>query len=175
MKKVIIIALSALTFFTVQAQEETLGEKITELSSNWDLTVVNLNSYSGLSKFCKDQTYRSEIITLLGDIHHYDSVLYDRLVKASRVSDDKEIKKALDQIKKFEENYSMKTFIHFLHDECRGRSELERNANDSRANTGDESYDSQVYLIEIELNKFIKQITKRVDHVKKHVEHLRIK
>ncbi len=175
MKKVIILAFSAFTFFTAQAQDETLGKKITDLTLNWDLMSSNLNNYEGLSKFCKDQAYRTEIITLLEDIHHYDSVLYDRLVKASRVSDDKEIKKAISDIKKFENNYSMKQFIHFLHDECRGRSELERNADERKADMGEQSYDGQIYLIEIELNKFIKHITKRVDHIKKHVEHLHIK
>lgn len=175
MKKVTILVLTAITFFAAQAQEETLGQKITSLTFNWDLMSTSLNDYEGLSKFCKDQSYRGEIITLLEDIHHYDSVLYDRLVKASRISNDKEIKKALGDIKKFEANYSMKQFIHFLHDECRTRSELERNADESKADMGENSYDGQIYLIEIELNKYIKHITKRVDHIKKHVDHLHIK
>ena len=175
MKKVAILAILSITFFAAQAQEETLGKKITSLTFNWDLSAISLNDYEGLSKFCKDVSYRTGIITLLEDIHHYDSILYDRLVKASRVSSDKEIKKALAEIKKFEADYSMKQFIHFLHDECRDRNKLEKNSDDRKSNLGEESYDGQIYIIETELNNYIKHITKRVDHVKKHVEHLHIK
>lgn len=175
MKKVVILAIAAITFFSAQAQEETLGQKITSLTFDWDLMSSGLNNYEGLSKFCKDQSYRREVITLLEDIHHYDSVLYDRLIKASRVSSDKEIKKAIGDIKKFEAEYSMKKFIHFLHDECKSRSELEKNSDESKGSMGENSYDGQIYLIEIELNKYIKQISKRVDHIKKHVEHLHIR
>jgi hypothetical protein len=176
MKKLVFIALTFLTCYASNAQEEeTLGQKIHTLSFDWDLMSSSLNNYEGLTKFCKDQNYRNEVIKLLNNIHHYDSVLYDRLVKASRSSNDKEIKKAIEQIEKFEDNYDMKSFLNYLHDDCKGRAELEKTAKESKSDMGENSYDGQIYIIELELNKYIKHITKRVDHIRKHVEHLHIK
>ena len=105
--------------------QESLGQKIDDLTYSWDLESDNINSYEGLSKFCLDEEYRFEVIGLLNDIHHYDSVLYQRLLKANRASHgNKEIEKAIDDIKKFETDYSMKKFIHFLHDECNARNDI---------------------------------------------------
>ncbi|MEQ8474439.1 MAG: hypothetical protein RIC35_24795 [Marinoscillum sp.] len=160
---------------SIYAQENTLGSAIDDLTYKWDGEARNLNSYEGLSKFCDDKEYRVEIIDLLNEIHHYDSVLYDRLVAAQRFKKDKEIEKTLDEIAKFEKKYSMQTFIHFLHEECISRNEIEKHSDESRNDIGANSYDGQIYIIETELNKFIKHITKRVDHLRKHVHHMHIK
>ena len=53
----------------------------------------SLDSYLGLTRFCTDTKYRNELIELLHSIHHYDSMVYDRLLQASRRTDNKEIKK----------------------------------------------------------------------------------
>jgi hypothetical protein len=165
------------TLSTTQAQEEssTIGKEIDDITFNWDLEAKKLNDYDGLTNFCKNQEYRSSIINLLNEIHHYDSVLYDRLVKAQRFNHDKEIEKTLKEISKFEEDYSMKEFIHFLHEECTAQKDIEKNSIDSKNDFGANSYEGQIYIVETELNKFIKHITKRVDHVREHVHHLHIK
>lgn len=167
--------LVASTSSIVSAQEETLGKKIDELTYAWDLESVTLNNYEGLSNFCDDKEYRLELVNLLNDIHHYDSVLYSRLLKASRISDDRAIDKAIKDIEKFEKGYSMRKFIHFLHEECKDRSEVEKNSENLKSEIGSESYSGQIYIIEIELNKYIKHITKRVDHIREHVHHLHVK
>lgn len=175
MKKILIsslfISLSVYSF----SQSETLGQKIDQVTFDWDIKSVELNSYEGLSQFCIEKEYRGELIQLLNDIHHYDSVLYNRLLKASRISNDKAIDKAIKDIEKFEEDYSMRKFIHFLHEECKARNDIEKHAKDLKSEIGSESYSGQIYIIEIELNKYIKHITKRVDLVRKHAHHLHVK
>lgn len=161
-----------------KAQEDesnTIGQSIDDLSYKWDLEAVKLSTYSGLTEFCDDQEYRYGVIELLNNIHHYDSVLYQKLVKAQRYKHDKEIEKTLDDISKFEENYAMKDLIHFLRQECLEKNKIEKNATELKNDIGENSYDGQVYLIEVELNKFIKHITKKVDVIRKHVHHLHIK
>ena len=80
---------------------KTLGAIINDLTLQWDLEADNMNDYEGLSKFCQDEKYRLEVINLLQDIHHYDSVLYDRLTKAARFNSTHEIKKTIAEIEKF--------------------------------------------------------------------------
>lgn len=162
---------------TGYAQEEgkTLGKIIDDLTYKWDDEAKDLNNYEGLAKFCINEEYRLGIINLLKDIHHYDSVLYDRLIQATRFGKSThEIKKTIDEIQKFEEGYDMKSFIHFLHTECSARKEIEHNAKDLKDEIGFYSYDGQIYVLENELNRYVSHITKRVDHIREHVHHLHI-
>lgn len=154
--------------------KESLGKKIDELTYDWDLKADELDNYEGLTRFCLNAPYRTEILTLLKDLHHYDSVLYERLSKAARFSHDREIKKTIKDIEEFEAEYDMKSLVHFLHEECDRRKDIEHNADVLKGGIGSDSYDGQIYLIETELNKFIKHITKRVDNIRKHVHHLHI-
>ncbi|MFY0599041.1 MAG: hypothetical protein JXR03_05180 [Cyclobacteriaceae bacterium] len=174
MKKTIVVL--SLSFYAMTCfAQETLGKKIDDLTFEWDTKSIGLNSYEGLGKFCDEKEYRDEFVVLLNDIHHYDSVLYQRLLKASRRSHDKDIKKAIKEIEEFEKEYNMKKFIHFLHQECNDRNDIEKHAEDLKSEIGSESYGGQIYLIENELNKYIKHITTRVDHIRKHVHHLHVK
>ncbi len=178
MKKLIVSLLFIISLSTsVIAQEDgrTLGKIIDDLTYKWDDEAKTMDNYEGLAKFCINEEYRMGILNLLRDIHHYDSVLYDRLIKASRFGKaSHEMKKTIDEIEKFEEGYDMKSFIHFLHTECNARNEIERNADDLKAEIGFYSYDGQIYVLENELNKYVSHITKRVDHIREHVHHLHI-
>ncbi len=174
--KNLFLLIALVGFFVAAGQEtkESLGKKIDELTYAWDLEADNLDDYDGMSKFCFEEEYRYEVITMLKDIHHYDSVLLHRLERASRFSHDKEIKKTLKDIEKFEQEYSMKEFIQFLYDECLGIAEIEKNRDDLLDEIGEESYDGRRYILETELAKYIHHITKRVDLVREHVHHLHI-
>ena len=172
------LASGVLVFFgllgTVLAQDESLGQKIDELTYAWDSKSPDLMEYENLSKFCLSDEYRTDFITLLQDLHHYDSVLLERLSKAARFSHDREIEKTLREIETFESEYSIRDFIHFLREECDRRKSIEHEADDLKKDIGTNSYDGQIYLIETELHNFIKNTTKRVDHIRKHVHHLHI-
>ena len=173
------LAISIFYFFTagiVLAQDnESLGETLDNLTYSWDLESANMYDYNGMLKFCRDRDYRYEVITMLKDIHHYDSVLLDRLNKAYRFNKDRELIKTLKDIAKFEEDYSMTEFINFLYDECQGISELERNKSELEDEISQESYDGKCYVIETEMAKYIHHITRRVDVIREHVHHLHIK
>lgn len=167
-----------LVLFGTRAQESesgSLGETIDDLTYRWDKEANTLRTYEGLVEFCDNENYRFDVIDLLNDIHHFDSVLYQRLTKAQRFNHDKEIEKTLHDISKFEKNYSMKDLIHFLHEECIEKNKIEKDSEELRNDIGENSYDGQIYIVEVELNKYIKHITKRVDVIRKHVHHLHIK
>jgi len=176
MNKLIICGL-LLSSLALKAQEsgETLGRKISDITFKWDLESIALNSYDGLLTFCNDKEYRYGVIDLMREIHHYDSMLYDRLIKANRISSsNKEINRAIKEIEKFEKEYSAKKFIAFLREECMNASDIEKNSRDLKNELASESYDGQILIIENLLNKYIKHITKRLDHIRKHVQHLHI-
>ena len=161
--------------FLVNAQTETderLDDKIDQITYDWDLEADKLSSYEGLQNLCTDETYRQKIFSLLNDIHHYDTVLYGVLIKLQKTSKDKEIVKALKDIKKFEKEYNTKSFIHFMNEECKVLIDIEKHADDTRNEVGYTSYSGQVYLLETELFRYVKHVTDRVDKIRKHVHHI---
>ena len=160
---------------SAQGQEESIGETVDRISYTWDTESIALEKYSTLRKFCQDAGYRKSVFELLNEIHHYDSVLYHQAKLAQARSSNKEINKLLKEIEGFEEKYSPKSFIHFLKQECDSQKELEKNKKDLNTASGEESLDAQIYVIEVELHRFIKHLTKRIDHIRKHIHHLHIK
>ena len=153
--------LGTLAISTMAQKQEAIGEIIDDLTYTWDLEADDLRDYDGFSKFCVDKEYGQEILKLLKDIHHYDSVLYSRLSQSARFgSPSKEVKKTLKDIEKFETEYDMNSFIAFLNEECIGIQEIEKNRRDLEDEIAQESYDGQRYILENELNTYIKHITK---------------
>ncbi len=157
-----------------QEEKERLDDKIDELTYKWDLEADKLASYGGLYYLCSDKAYRSEIFTLLSDIHHYDTILYDILIDLSGRNDDKEIQRTLRDIEKFENQYDTENFIEFMREECKAMFAIEKNSDDTRNEVGITSYSGQVYLLENELFKFVKQATNRVDKIREHIHHLNV-
>jgi hypothetical protein len=157
------------------AQDESLGEMVDRVTYAWDTESIDLETYSGLTKFCQDVSYRSSIIELMNEIHHLDSMLYEKAKLAQSRSSDKEIAKLIKEIENFEAKFSPRNFIHFLKEECDSEKELEKNREDLTTAMGEESADAQIYVIEVELHRYIKHLTKKVDHIRNHVHHLHIK
>ena len=155
-----------------QTPEEQLEKQIDEVTYNWDLEADKLSTYAGLLFVCSDKTYRTEIISLLNEIHHLDSVLYEVLQELSLTDPDREIRKTLREIESFELNYDTKNFIRFMGGECKASKEIEKNAEDTKNEVGETSYSGQVYILETELFKYVNQVTRRVDKIRTHVHHL---
>lgn len=170
---VICFLVSTLSSFG-QDTKESLGKIIDEITYSWDLESDNLDDYDGMLKFCTNREYRLEVIAMLHDIHHYDSVLLERLRKAARFKKTAELEKTLADIEKFEKEYSMKAFVQFLYEECQGMSDIEKHKKEIRDDIGEESYDGKRYILETEIAKYIHHITKRVDVIREHVHHLHI-
>lgn len=172
--KTVLLTLTILISFCLSAQEENerLDEKIDKITYAWDLEADKLSNYEGLQQLCVDEAYRTEILSLLDEIHHYDSVLYGVLLKLSKTSKDSEVKKTLKDIEKFEDEYNTKKFVHFMSEECKAMREIEKNAEKTANDVGINSYSGQVYLLETELFKYVKHVTARVDKIRLHVHHL---
>ena len=164
-----VLGLFTLLFSTL-AQEESVGAKLEELTTKWDGEAEKLSNYDGLTQFCLDKNYRSEMVGTSKGIHHYDSVLYQEIAKKVRYGGSGEMKKTLKDIEKFENGYTIKDFLTFLNEECIARSAIEKNAR----KTGEDK-DGEVYMLETELAKYVKHITKRIDVIREHVHHLNIK
>lgn len=157
-----------------QEEEENVVARFDDIVTRWDLLSTELGSYEGLNKYCSQREYQENVITILNDIHHYDSLLYDKLSRKARFDKSHELKKTLTQIEQFEDEFKSPNFIKKLHDECSGRREIEKSSKVSRNDIGENSYDGQVLILEADLRKYIVHITKLVDHIKEHVHHLHV-
>ena len=144
-----------------------------DLTFQWDLEAAKLSSYEGLIEFCNNDNYRYETIDILRGIHHYDSLIYESLLKARRKDrHNHSINKTIKEIESFENNYSTKSFIQFLRKDCKKSTDLEKNSDDLRKDSGEGSYDNQVYVLEVELGRYVHHITKKVDHIRNLTHHI---
>lgn len=163
-----------LSFHSYSQIYKTISQTIDDITYAWDFESSNLDNYGGFKKFCRDKSYRDEVINILHKIHHYDSVIYDRLAEDQKSKHDREVRKTMRDIIKFEEEYDIKSFLEFLNDECIGLHELEKYKNDLEDEIGQESYDGKKYILTTEISKYIHHITRRVDLLREHVHRLHI-
>ena len=177
MKKLIFVLIICVVFLNKgQTQEnieppveDTLSvvEHLDQLTLLWDVESIELKTYQGLRKFCRSTAYRNSITEMLESMHHYDSMLYDMAIEASKQKH-AHMKHLIHELESFESHYGVKQFLNHLKEECTAQSELERHKKDN----GDEAYDSKVYIVELELRKYVKHLTHRIDRLDKHVHHL---
>lgn len=165
-----------LTFFGLIALS-SFGQKtidiFDDLTYQWDREAEKLSTYEGLLEFCQNDEYRYATIDILKGIHHYDSVLYKNLQKAQRRDrHNHNINKTIKEIENFERNYTTKNFIHFLHGDCDRSVELEKQSASLRKDSGEGSYDNQVYVLEVELGRYVHHVTKKVDQIRNLTHHL---
>lgn len=165
--KIFLTALLLIGFSFSTFSQEDIAAKIDELTYEWDEQAVKLSTYEGLSEFCTVAPYRESLVENLRQIHHYDSVLYDIVSQRARFGNNSELRKTLRDIEKLESEYSINDFLVFLHEECNARNDIERNAREY-----DEDKDAEVYRLETDLQKYVKDITKRIDVVREHVHHI---
>ena len=181
MKKLIFVLMICIVFLNNgQAQEnikppveDTLSvvEHLDQLTLLWDVESIELKTYQGLRKFCRSTAYRNSITEMLESMHHYDSMLYDMAIEASKQKH-AHMKHLIHELESFEKHFSVKQFLNHLKEECGEQSNLERHKKDYKKDNGDESYDSKVYVVELELKKYVKHLTHRIDRLDKHVHHL---
>ena len=170
MRKLLGTTFFILVLFSGFSQKVT--EKIDELTYAWDTEAEKLSAYEGLVEFCQNDTYRYSTIDLIKEIHHYDSLLYKKLLKVSRRKQTHELSKTLKDIEEFESKYTTQNFIHFLHEDCNASNQIEKDSDGSRKDFGVGSYDNRVYVLEVELGRYVHHITKRIDRIRDHVHHL---
>lgn len=165
--------LSALFVITLSVYAQNTIEIFDDLTYQWDKEAEKLSTYDGLLEFCQNDDYRYATIDILRGIHHYDSVLYKNLKVAQRRDrHNHDINKTIKEIENFERNYTTKNFIHFLHGDCDRSTELEKQSTALRKDSGEGSYDNQVYVLEVELGRYVHHVTKKVDQIRNLTHHL---
>ena len=153
--------------FAQETQEEVF-ETIDALRVQWDTEAVNLETYEGLESYCRNRAYRDNTILLLNQIHHYDSSLYKIVTMKYAVDQDPEARATIDDIETLEVDYTTKSFMIFLREECMTFNDVERNKNM-------EGYEAYRKELEAELIKYVTSITKQIDIIDEHAHHLTIK
>ena len=173
---ILLLAIIASTsLFSQESGKEKLDDEIDQIdqiSYDWALEADRLSSYQGLKQLCAEEAYRLQIFSLLKEVHHYDTILYEVLIQLSEEEKNQEVKKTLDDIMEFEAKYDTKSFIHFMNEECTVMFDIEKNAQKTKNDLGANSYHGQIYLLETELFKYVKHITAKVDKIRQHAHHL---
>lgn len=154
-----------------QEQESEVVKAIDDLTIRWDNEAITLQTYEGLGKFCGNSQYRKQVIKMLDEIHHYDTLLYGIVTgKLAKNNQDKEAKSTLDDIQTLEVDYTTKSFKRFIHQECNTYNEIERNLGRAKG----PEYEQEVATLNGELKKYVVEITKQIDLIDEHVHHLHL-
>lgn len=160
-----------------QDEEESFEDIVNhfdELDKDWHSMEPTLDDYEGLQTYCSQKTYKDRVQSILVKLHHYDTVIVNKMNDAAYVIDNKERSKILKSIRKFEEEYSIPKFLKKLKQECRERHDVEHDKKYSKNDFADNSYDGQKQIVQLEIKKYMKHITKKIDHIDKYLHHLHI-
>lgn len=163
------LTLMSFSLFSQESDTE-VAKTIDRLRYAWDEEAETLQTYAGLGEFCGKSAYRKEIIGMLDEIHHYDTLLYGIVTRKYNADKDKEAKATIDDIETLEVEYTTKAFKRFVHKECNTFNEIENNFGASKG----EEYQAEVKVLEDELKKYVISITRRIDIIDEHVHHLHI-
>lgn len=153
-----------------QENESEIVKAIDDLTLRWDSEAEKLQTYEGLASFCAHSTYRNMITEMLDEIHHYDTLLYGIVTRKFKKDKDKEAKATLDDIETLEVDYTTKSFRIFIRKECQTYNDIERNLGAEKG----EEYEEEVGALEVELSKYVIEITKQIDLIDEHVHHLHL-
>ena len=177
MRKGFIWVLLIVTGVLAQAQDpEVIEDEFEELTSQWLEQSDILHQYDGINSYCQEPDFRKSVNKVLDTVHHYDSLIMQKLrdpVLALSV-DYKEQKKTIKDIAKLELEYSTKDFIEHMREACVFRNEIEADAEALKKNSGAESYDAQVLILETEIQRYLNHIDKLVTKVEDHLHYLYI-
>jgi FPC/CPF motif-containing protein YcgG len=154
----------------LQAQNH-IEEMYDKLTEEWLQASKGLKSYAGLGDFCTHVEQRKKILDILHQLHHYDSLVLEILLKHEHELDGshKEHLKTLKDIEKFEHKFTARGFIGFLRESCVTRADLEKNKTILQKEVGTNSYDGQIHILETHLIKFLKHIDHRVLAIDHHI------
>ena len=178
-----ILIICTLSFFSQYAvsqsvtreEKESLEKEFDAVAQEWHDLASQIDNYEGLANYCTNPEFERKVIASIGKIHHFDSLIIDRLKDPSFIHENaKEEKKTLTSIEEFESEYRTPNFVRHLKDECKARHEIEKDRKKTANELGAESYSGQVYLVELELYKYIHHIDKRLLHIEKHLHKIHI-
>ncbi|MEQ8906788.1 hypothetical protein [Ekhidna sp.] len=163
-------SLLALSLATYAQEEAEVVKAVDDLTIKWDIEAEKLQTYEGLGSFCGESVYRKEIIGMLDEIHHYDTLLYGIVTRKFADNQDPEAKETLDDIQTLESEYTTKAFRRFIHKECNTYNEIENNLGRAKG----PEYEEEVKALEDELKKYVIEVTKQIDLIDEHIHHLHL-
>ncbi len=152
-----------------------IEKKVLTLSSSLHLEMMALSEYRNLKRFCNDDLYRQSIFTLLNQMHRYHDLLEQDLLANNYPHSKGTIKKILKHMENLDEKYHSEEFLNFFREQCSFASKIEKNSDHYRAGFSTHSYGAKVYAQEVVMYRYMKQLTKKVKNIKKHVEHFYIR
>lgn len=158
-----------------QADKESLEKEFDAVAQEWHDIAAQIDNYEGLAEYCTNPDFEQRVVVSIRKIHHFDSLIMDRLKDPSFIHDnEREERKTLKNIEEFESEYRLPNFMSHLKSECDARHDIEKNRKNTVNELGSESYSGQVYLVELELYKYIHHIDKRLKHIEKHLHKIHI-
>ncbi len=165
------LSILTILFFSLTVKSQDIEQQYANLTDQWLELSEILQSYEGLSAFCKTPELRDYSLDILSQLHHYDSVVLEFLHEpdTETVIGSKEYRRSLKDIEKFENDYDNRSFMAFLRNSCIARNELEKDKEELVNGYGSDSYDGQVLVLENELGKFMRHLDRRIVHIEKHL------
>jgi len=146
-----------------------LEARVIALAGHWEREMALLTQYHGLASFCESADHREGVYGLLDEIHNYHGLLYQELLETTHHHSARTIRRILKHLVKLEEDYSIQNFNAFFGERCKAQTELEAMARQYKSGFGMHSYDGKIHVLEIEMHRYLKTLTKRISKVKKHV------
>jgi len=160
---------------TDQSDKESLEKEFDAVAKEWHQLSEKIDNYDGLGDYCTNDAFKNQVLASIQRIHHFDSLIMDKLKSPTFVHENlREERKTLKNVEEFESEYSIPSFVKHLKKECHDRHEIEKNRKKTLNEVGSESYSGQVYLVELELYKYIHHIDKRLLHIEKHLHKVHI-
>lgn len=163
--------LVVLTSLSISAQDKSndIIFIVDELRTAWDIEALKMETYDGMREYCHSKAYRKNVLSLLDQIHHYDTTLYFTVTDKYDASKDAEAKETIEDIMTLETVYTNRNFVAFLKEECKKVVAIEKNM--AKKDSG--GFDKDISALEDELIEYIDAVTERVDLVDEHIHHLK--
>ncbi|XOV94857.1 MAG: hypothetical protein ACFHWX_09145 [Bacteroidota bacterium] len=150
-------------------------KKIISLSDNWSQQVVTISSSKGLRTFCSNDDERYVIFKLLDEIHFYHDQLEAELKTTDFNHSKRQIRRILKHMEKIDEKYHPMEFSRFFREQCALQTKLDKKSDQYEASFGYHTYNGKVYVQEVQIQRYLKRLTKSIDRIKEDVEHFYIR
>ena len=162
--------------FAQYGDELPIDDQFDLLATEWLQKSEILHTYAGVNEYCQNPSFRAETDKILKAIHHYDSLIIDKLTDPSSyfAYNAKEEKKTLKDITELESAFSFDNFLAQMRSSCEFRNEIEKNAKTLKNGNGFESYDGKILVLETEIAKYLNKIDKLVLRVDNHIHILEV-
>ncbi|MEQ9468033.1 MAG: hypothetical protein RLN88_11515 [Ekhidna sp.] len=146
-------------------------KRILVLSIHLDAEMMALAKYKNLKSFCSNASYRHAIFELLDQIHEYHDMLEKDLKSTTFNHSRRTIERILKHMDHLDRKFNPDDFTSFFREQCSFQSKIEKYSDHYKAGFGTHSYGGRVYAQEVVMYRYLKRLTKRVNRIKRHVEH----